>query len=148
MNNALSSITSYASAITPTAGAAGTSAITGSTIDSANAQGVAFVLRMGAIVAGAVTSLKVQHSDTTTSGDFVDVAGTAQTIADSAGGNIFVSDIQKPAKRYLRLVVSRATQNATVASAEALVYGLRSVPFSQPSGTAVEIFGTPASGTA
>ena len=148
MNNQLSSLTAFYSAITPTAGAAGTSTITGSTIDSANAQGVLFVVRMGTVVSGAVTSFKVQHSDTTTSGDFVDVAGTSQTIADTDDDGIFVSDIKKPAKRYVRVVISRATQNATVASAEALVYGLRSLPFSQPSGTKLESFGTPASGTA
>jgi len=148
VNNQLSSLTSFASAITPTAGAAGTTSITGSTIDSANSHGVLFIIRMGTIVSGAVTSLKVQHSDTTTSGDFVDVAGTAQTIADTDDDGIFVADIKKPAKRYVRIVISRATQNATVASAEALVYGLRSLPFSQPSGTKLEAFGTPASGTA
>lgn len=148
MNNQISSITRFDSAITPTAGAAGQTAITGSTIDSANADGVLFLVRMGAIVSGAVTSLKVQHSDTTTNGDFVDVAGTAQTIGDTDDGEIFVVDVKKPAKRYVRIVVSRATQDATVASAEALVYGLRSLPFSQPVGTNVESFGTPASGTA
>jgi hypothetical protein len=148
MNNQLSSITRFDSAVTPTAGVAGTTAITGSTIDSANAEGVLFLVRMGAITSGAVTSLKVQHSDTTTSGDFVDVAGTAQTIADTADDQTFVVDINKPAKRYVRVIVSRATQNAVVASAEALVYGLRSLPFSQPAGTNVESFGTPASGTA
>lgn len=146
--NQITSHTLISSAITPTAGAAGTSAITGTTIDSANAEGVLFVVRMGAIVSGAVTSLKVQHSDTTTSGDFVDVAGTSQTIGDTDDEEIFVVDIKKPAKRYVRLVVSRATQNATVASAEALVYGNRYAPVTQPSGTNVESFGAPASGTA
>lgn len=148
MNNQLSSITRFESSITPTAGAAGTTTITGSTIDSANAEGVLFLVRMGTITTGAVTSLKVQHSDTTTSGDFVDVAGTAQTIADSADDQIFAVDINKPVKRYVRVIVSRATQNAVVASANALVYGLRSLPFSQPAGTNVESFGSPASGTA
>ena len=147
MNTALASITSFASAITPTAGAAGVTALTGSTIDTANAQGVAFIVRFGAIVSGAVTSIKAQHSATTTSGDFVDIAGTNQTVADTDDEGIFVIDIKAPTKRYVRLIVSRATQNATVSST-ALVYGQCAAPFSQPSGTYVELFGSPASGTA
>jgi len=147
MNNALAAITSFASSITPTAGVAGATALTGSTIDTANAEGVAFVVRFGAIVSGAVTSIKAQHSATTTSGDFVDIAGTNQTVADTDDEGIFVIDIKAPTKRYVRLVVSRATQNATV-SASALVYGQRAMPFSQPSGTVVKLLGSPASGTA
>lgn len=148
MKNQLTSHTVISSAITPTAGAAGTSAINGSVIDTANAEGVLFLVRMGAIVSGAVTSLKVQQGDASNLSDAADIAGTNQTIGDTDDEEIFVVDIKKPAKRYVRLVVSRATQNATVASAEALVYGQRYNPVTQPSGTNVESFGAPAAGTA
>lgn len=146
--NTLSSLTRFESAVTPTAGVAGTTAINGTVIDAANAEGVLFLVRMGAITAGAVTSIKVQHGDQSNLSDAADLAGTGQTIADTQDDQIFVVDVKKPLKRYIRLVVSRATQNAVVASAEALVYGLRSVPFSQPTGTNVEAFGTPAAGVA
>jgi hypothetical protein len=146
--NQLSSLTRFESAVTPTAGVAGTSAINSTVIDTSNAEGVLFLVRMGTITAGAVTSIKVQQGDASNLSDAADLAGTNQTIADTQDDQIFVVDVKKPIKRYIRLVVSRATQNAVVASAEALVYGLRSLPFSQPAGTNVEAFGTPAAGTA
>lgn len=146
--NQITSHTVISSAITPTAGAAGTSAINGSVIDTANAEGIMFLVRMGAIVSGAVTSLKVQQGDASNLSDAADIAGTSQTIGDTDDEEIFVVDIKKPTKRYVRLVVSRATQNATVASAEALVYGQRYNPVTQPAGTNVESFGSPAAGAA
>lgn len=146
--NTITSHTSIYSSVTPTAGAAGTSAISGSVIDTANAEGVVLLVRMGAIVSGAVTSIKAQHGDASNLSDAADIAGTNQTIADTDDDKIFAIEIKKPVKRYVRLYVSRATQNATVASAVALVYGLRSNPLTQPTGTSVEVFGSPASGTA
>ena len=144
--NQLSSSTIISSAITPTAGVAGTSAITSTVIDSANADGVLFVVRMGAIT-GAVTSVKAQHSDVFASG-YEDIADTNQVIADTADDSHVVLDLRRPDKRYVRIVVSRATQNAVVASATALVYGARSQPVTQPAGTALEAFSDAISGTA
>lgn len=145
--NQLSSSTIISSAITPTAGVAGTSAITSTVIDSANADGVLFVVRMGAITTGAVTSVKAQHSEVFASG-YEDIADTNQVIADTADDSHVVLDLRRPDKRYVRIVVSRATQNAVVASATALVYGARSQPVTQPAGTALEAFSDAISGTA
>jgi len=145
--NQLSSSTIISSAITPTAGVAGTTAINGTAIDSANAEGVLFVVRMGAITSGAVTSVKAQHSDVSGSG-YEDIADTNQAIADTADDSLVCIDLRRPAKRYVRIVVSRATQNAVVADATAMVYGARSQPVTQPAGTALEAFSDAASGTA
>lgn len=145
--NQLSNSVSTQRVITVTAGAAAATAITSTAVDTANAEGVRFIVQMGAIVTGAATSLKVQHSDTTTDGDYSDIAGTSQTIADNDDEEVFISDIRKPTKRYVRLIVSRATQNATC-SAIAEVYGLRSQPATDGSGVTRELFASPASGTA
>ena len=139
---------SISSAITPTAGVAGTSAINGSVIDTANAEGVLFLVRLGAITTGAVTSIKVQHGNVSNLSDAADVAGTRQTIADTADDSIVYVDFKHPSKRYVRLVVSRATQNAVIASAEAVLYGVRSQPVTQPAGTVGESFSDAVTGTA
>jgi hypothetical protein len=132
MNNGISSVTRFESSITPTAGAAGTTAINGSIIDTKGAQGVLFLTRFGAITAGAATSIKLQHGDAANLSDAADVAGSNQTVADTDDGKLFVTDYRKPQKRYVRLVVSRATQNAVVATSEALAYNLTSNPPTQP----------------
>lgn len=136
------------SSITPTAGAAGTSDINGSTIDLFGFNAVLFLVRFGAITTAAVTSLKVQHGDASDLSDAADVEGTSQTVAVADAGEIFAVDIVKPVKRYIRVVVDRGTANAVVASAEAVLYAPQYAPTSQPSGTNVEAFTSPASGTA
>lgn len=118
------------SAITPTAGAAGASNINGSIIDLASFEGVLFLLHFGAIVAGAVVSYKVQHGDAANGSDMADIAGTSQAVADTNSDKVFYADVRRTTKRYARLVVSRATQNATVA-AVALPYGSREQPVTQ-----------------
>jgi len=134
--------------VTPTAGAAGTDAINGTVIDTQGFRGVMFVVAMGAIVTGAATSIKVQQGTDSTVTDAADIAGTSQTIADTAGGKVFYSDIKNPAERYLRLVVSRATQNATVASAIAILYDPTDAPTTHGAGVSGESLVGPAEGTA
>ncbi len=132
--------------ITPTAGAAGTSAINGSVIDFANYEGALIIISLGAIVAGAVTSVKFQGG--ATSSPTTDIEGTAQTIADTQDDTVLYMDIRRPVNRYGRIVVSRGTQNATIGSAIAVLYGARDQPVTQPAGVAGEVTVSPAAGTA
>ena len=71
------------SCVTVTAGAAGSSAINGSTLDFAGYLGGLISVQTGAIVSGAVTSIKFQHSDASDMTGAADVLGTSQTIADT-----------------------------------------------------------------
>jgi hypothetical protein len=79
---------------------------------------------------------------------FADIEDSKQTVADTDDGEVFYIDVTKPSKPHLRLYVSRATQNAVVASAEAIVYGNGSQPTTQPSGVNGESIVGPATGTA
>lgn len=84
-----------------------TSTLTGSAVDVLPYEGEALiVLNSSAAAAGTLPTLdvKVQHSDTTTSGDFADVAGAAfNQVTDAASLQMLklnVSDL----KRYLRVI--------------------------------------------
>jgi len=123
MNNQLISATKFLPAVTVTAGAAGATDITGTVIDTAGFEGVAFIAQLGAIVSGAVTSIKVQEC-ATSNGTFTDVTGATLTIADTDDEDIKVIDYHRPTQRYVLLYVDRATQNATI-SAVAELYGSR-----------------------
>lgn len=133
-------------AITTTAGAAGASAINGATVDMLGYAGVLITVTFGAIVTGAVTSVKVQQDNDPAMGTAADLLGSGQTVLDSADDTLVMIDIAKPTKRYIRLVVSRATQNATVGAANYLLYGGRTRPATQTA--AIERFVSPAEGTA
>jgi len=146
MAEQLSELAKIVPAITITAGAAGTSTpLNGATLDMAGYAGVMIVVTFGAIVSGAVTSFKVQQDTDSAFGTPVDLLGSGQTIADTADDTIFVSDLFKPTKRYVRVVVARATQNATLCAAY-YVYGGRTRPAVQT--VTIERFVSPAEGTA
>lgn len=136
-------------AITTTNGAAGTTAINGAGCDTSGFDEGACVVTFGAIVSGAATSIKLQQSDDDGSSDsYGDVEGTSQTVADDADGEHFVIDFKRPTKRYVRVVVSRATQNATVGAANYYLSGAGNRPVTQPADVNVERFTSAAEGTA
>jgi hypothetical protein len=131
VKNALSEDVVTQLAINATEGAAGTSAINGDIADMAGFDGVRAVLVMGAITATAVTSLKWQQGDASDLSDAEDVAGTGITIADDDDDKVFISDIVRPEKRYVRPVVSRGTANAVVASCVVEKYMAKELPVTQ-----------------
>ena len=134
-------------AFTTTAGAAGTSAITGATIDTQGFGRVLFVVPVGAIVSGAATSLKIQHDDASGMGTVADVVGSSQTIADTDDDTTRYVDFV-PTKRYVRVYVTRGTQNATFGGANAILSDAFSAPVTQPATVVGEAIESAISGTA
>lgn len=134
-------------AVTVAAGAAGTSAINGTTVDLSGFEEILVVVQVGPVVSGAVTSLKWQEGDDSGLSDAADVLGTSVTIADDDDNEVKFLHIIKPRKRYGRVVVSRATQNATVAAMYFLA-GARTVPATDGTGVEGESHVSPALGTA
>jgi hypothetical protein len=134
--------------VTTTAGAAGTSAITSAAIDTAGFVGIRALIAVGAVVSGAVTSFKWSDCDTS-GGSYSDVAGSAITIADTNDDTLFISEVQTPLKRYMKVNISRATQNATIGSVVVELYGPRSMAVTADSSvTTQELSYSPADGTA
>lgn len=138
-------------AISITNGAAGTTAINGAALDlqTYGADRVLVIVKAGPIVTNAVTSLKVQCDDNASFTNNTDIEGSSITIADSKDDTYFLCDIINPPNRFLRVVVSRATQNATV-SADYILYGLREKPVTHATAqvTTLEIHRNKALGTA
>ena len=119
-------------AISVTDGAAAATDITGATIDTANYEGVAFIVQLGAIEATAVTALKLQDSPDGSA--WTDIASTDITVADDDDNEVRYLDLHRPSERYVRVYADRATQNATMTATYAL-YGSRSAILAQPTGT-------------
>jgi hypothetical protein len=102
--------------------AAGTTAVNSTGVDMKGFEAVQFVVAFGAITAAAVTSVKLQGSHDGSDWTSADLLGTSQTVADDADNKLFILDMAKPRYRYVRCVVSRATQNAVVDSIVAYQY--------------------------
>lgn len=92
--------------------AAGQTTVNSSSIDMAGFSSAIFVVAMGAITAGAATACKLQGSDDDT--NWSDLYGTSQSVPDDGDNKLYLMEIPKPRHRYLRAVVTRATQDSVV----------------------------------
>ncbi len=93
--------------------AAGTSAINSTGVDMTGYDGVTFLVGFGAITSAAVTSFNAAQGDTL-GGAYVDLTGTAQSVADDDDNQIWALTIHRPGDRFVRCEVARATQNAVL----------------------------------
>ena len=134
--------------ITPANGVAGTTDINGVTLDMQGFESVLMLVTFGVITGSAVTSIKAQQDTDSAMGTAQDLAGTAQTIADTDDEKTFYIEIVKPQERYVRLVVDRGTQNAVVASATYIQHRARKAPTTHGTNVSGETHISPAEGTA
>jgi len=133
-------------ATTATAGAAGTTAIKGAAVDLSGWDEVMILVPFGTIVSGAATSIKWQEG--ATSSPTTDVLGTAMTVLDTEDDTTKCLRILKPRSRYGRVVVSRATQNATVGAIYYILSGASTQPATDDATVVQETHVSPAAGTA
>jgi hypothetical protein len=109
----LSETAAIQTAITITEGAAGTSDVSGAVVDTQGFDGVLAIVQFGAIVTNAVTSIKWQQGAAAAMGDAADLLASGQPVYDSDDNKTFYMDLKNFGERYVRIVVDRATQNAT-----------------------------------
>lgn len=146
----LSDIATVVPAITATEGLAAATDVNGAACDMRDGyDSVLIAVQLGAIVTNAVTAVKVQQDTVSNFATAADLLGSAQTVADSADGKMVLIDIRQPTKQYLRVVVTRATQNATV-SAVYIKYSNSRRPVTHATAAVLgtEQFVAPAEGTA
>lgn len=133
-------------ATTATAGAAGTTAVNGSAVDLSGYDEIMILVPFGAIVSGAVTSIKWQEGSTTS--PTTDVLGTNMTVLDTEDDTTKCLRIIKPRNRYGRVVVTRGTQNATVGAIFYILQGGSTQPATDDTTVTQETHVSPAAGTA
>lgn len=92
---------------------------TSAAIDTAGFEGAALIVETGAIAGAGDFTAKLQHSDTTTIGDFVDVpaAQLVGTFPTSLAASSVVKVGYVGAKRYLRSVITKNSGTSIAASA-------------------------------
>lgn len=130
--------------------AAGTTAVNSAIIDMKGYESATFVIGFGPIVAGGVQSVKVQQGAASDLSDAADLAGTGVTVADTDDNRILAIEVNQPRERYLRVVVSRATQNSTVDFGLAMQSKAGTEPVTHDATTVIstEFHQGPAEGTA
>lgn len=130
-----------------TAGAAATSDITSSAIDMAGFDGCLFIIPIGTLASGAVTSIKAQQCDTS-GGSYADLVGSGITVAEDEDDEVRYIDVHRPQERFLKCVVDRGTGNATIGGIIAIQYRGRSLPVTHGTGVSGEQHSSIAEGSA
>lgn len=120
----------------------------GATLDMKGFDGVLMVVKLAAVAAGAVTSIKAQQGADSGLSDAADLAGTSVAIAADDDNEVKYIDLWQPRERYVRLVVDKDGTNACAESAVYIQYKAGSRPVTQPSGVEGEAHVAPAEGTA
>lgn len=123
---------------------------TSSVLDMQGYDGVMLVTGLGAITATAVTSVKVQDGAVANLSDASDLAGSKISFADTDDNKAAIHDIYRPLKRYLQLVITRATANAVIDGIFAVQYRGDKRPTTHDATTVVKYVAmqNPAEGTA
>lgn len=115
--------------------AAGTDdTLNGDILDLQNCDSVTGIVALGDVTATAVVTLKAFTGDESDLGDgaYETVTATVTADATSADDKLLVLDVIKPAKRYVRFDVVRATANAVIDAGVAIRYNYRAIPTTQP----------------
>lgn len=104
--------------------AAGQTEIDSTALDMANYDGVMIFTLFGAITAGSDVDIAIQEGATASPTTVVTAA--AQAVADTDDTKVFLHDIRADkVLRYIRVVVTRTTQDAALGGIIAVQYGAR-----------------------
>lgn len=124
-------IASNVGAVQALAPAVQSATIKGSAIDLQGFDSVVFALVTGAVVSAGNFTAKLQESDTTTDGDFIDVADadlTGDNVADPLAATSAYKLGYVGTKRYARVVLTKNSGTSIAAGAVAIKGNPRSAP--------------------
>lgn len=130
--------------------AAGSTNINGTGVDMAGWESIEFIAITTALTATQVTKIKAQaSSDNGSTDDWSDLEGTATAaIPDNANNKAGRLEIVKPRKRYIRPVILRGTENASIGGMIAILRGAHNEPITQDASVSVsKSVVSPAEGT-
>jgi hypothetical protein len=113
--------------------AAATTEIDSSILDMQDWDGVLFLALLNTVVDNCVLTLKAQGNTANSTSGMADLTGSSATLtAASSSNGVLAVNVYRPIKRYLRAVLLRTTQNATLDGIIAIQYRGRVNPSTQP----------------
>ena len=108
---------------------AGTTVITGASVDMLGFDGCIMIAALGVISASAVTTLSVlQSTDNSTWGALPTPAITAAMVPTTDNNKLLILDVHRPQNRYLQANLNRATGNAVIDSVIYIQYSAKKKP--------------------
>lgn len=119
-----------------------TTTVDGAALDMAGWDGAVFIVRLGSPATN--NNLRIRQCDTT-GGTYADLEGTL--VGNHATDNPLIVDVFRPREQFLKYQITRGT-TSTVDIVTIIQYKGRTKGQSQPSGTQIERWASPAEGTA
>lgn len=113
---------------------AGQAATASDILDMNGFEGVMFIAKLGDVTNGSVLTLACQQNTANSTVGMAALSGTATYTAGSAtdaDNNLLVLDVVRPNKRYVRAVLTSATQDAVKNGIIAIQYGAKDAPTDQ-----------------
>lgn len=112
--------------------AAGQAANNGDILDMSGFEGVVFICALGTVTDASVVTMKAQQDDANAAAGMADLSGATVSLTGSSDSNqCLLLDLYRPTKRYVRCVVTTATQNAAIDGVIAIQYSGRYLPVTQ-----------------
>jgi hypothetical protein len=114
--------------------AAGTTAVNSTHVDMTGFDAVMFLADLAAVVDGCILSLQAQDGALANDSDQANItnAVTPTFTAATSSNTAMILDVVEPQKQFVRVVLNRTTQNATVNSIWAVQYRTKVKPTVQP----------------
>lgn len=95
----------------------------GATVDTLGFAGVIFAVKLAAVATGGTNAIKLQHGDASNASDMADIKGSKVTVADDDDNQLFLLQVEKPTKRYVRVVMDKDATNACAESVVHMLHG-------------------------
>lgn len=111
--------------------AAGTTAVTSNTIDTAGYNAVCCIASLGTVTSGAVIQLNAQEGAQSGGGDATTITGGSTpsvTDAGTSSNKILITDVLRLTQRYFTANLTRTTQNVVVNCMIAILYQTDNIP--------------------
>jgi hypothetical protein len=106
-------------------------------VDTHGFGGIAFLVAIGAVDSGSVTTIYAEMSSDDGVGDgWEEIKSTSIVVPDDGDDSLYFLDINHPAERYVRCVVTRATADSALTSVMAILYDPRTKPCALAANTA------------
>jgi hypothetical protein len=128
--------------------AAGTSTVTGNTIDTQGYEDVTIITHLGAVTATGTPTLKAAQGEAADGSDKADIEGSAVAGTDADSNKALAVEIHRPKNRYITPILLRPTANAAVVLIEVLLSNPSHTPVTQSYIVNSVALNTPDSGTA
>jgi hypothetical protein len=114
--------------------AAGQAATASDILDMQGFHGVLFIAKLGDVTNGSVVTLQAQQNTVNSATGMANLTGTVTktSAADTdCDDGLLILDVVEPRERYVRAVLTSATQNAVKNGIIAIQYGAAAVPIVQ-----------------